>query len=621
MTDDKESRPASNGTASSTTNNKSSLPDGFSFREWVDTGKTAKEQQADAGAVFNVDDWIDGRTQRPAPRLAARTATPQPSDHNQKRAHGIIDAACATMAAMPPNSGRQHASYHSTYMPYRYALWAGLNLDDVTEQFFAAFVANGEVAEEGEHKMRDTLGRARADAERDGPEEPTDRDTYTYSGGDGTDFDPGPAANGNGNGNGDDRPAAAPLDITGLEADFWQRDSLRTIYDAALARMVAPWAVLAHCAARVLAYVPTNVTLPPLIGGDRGGSLNWYAVTLDRSGGGKSAAADVAASLIPYSAQTRHVGSGEGLIECYWPAFKPPKEGEEDLANNEPRAFIFHVDEIDTLGAVGARSGSTLLPHLCTAFTGGSLGNGYRGRTDQIIPAQEYRLTLVVAAQPARCANLLAGAASGTPQRFMWFPANDRRITVANARPMQPIGALHIAAGYSRITHIEIPDEVTQHVLEQREANAQPGRVAAISGHAVFCREKFAYALAVMDGRVRMSGEDWRLSGIAAAVSDATREYAAAEVARAADDEAAEKGRRTGVTLDASDTTRANLAADRAARIGRWVLDKLKAEPATAGALRRAAGSRDRPYIDGALQRLQAAELVTLDGKTWGRKP
>ena len=45
------------------------------------------------------------------------------------------------------------------------------------------------------------------------------------------------------------------LYVEHLEADFWNRPSLRAIYDTALMQSCSPWAVCAHCVARVLACI------------------------------------------------------------------------------------------------------------------------------------------------------------------------------------------------------------------------------------------------------------------------------------------------------------------------------------------------------------------------------
>jgi len=93
-------------------------------------------------------------------------------------------------------------------------------------------------------------------------------------------------------------PPETSLPLEAIEGHFWQsRGSLKLIYDAALSQMCSPWAVLACCAARTLALVPPDVTLPPIIGGR--GSLNWFAAIVAKSGGGKGAANAVATALVP----------------------------------------------------------------------------------------------------------------------------------------------------------------------------------------------------------------------------------------------------------------------------------------------------------------------------------
>ena len=78
--------------------------------------------------------------------------------------------------------------------------------------------------------------------------------------------------------------------------------------------------------------------------------------------------------------------------------------------------------------------------------------------------------------------------------------------------------------------------------------------------HALFCREKFAYALAVLDGRVDMASEDWELSGVAAAVSAHIRDRVTdncRKLRRAAD----EAGALHGVSQEAADNEKTSRAA------------------------------------------------------------
>lgn len=421
-------------------------------------------------------------------------------------------------------------------------------------------------------------------------------------------------ANGNGHHNGHTRRP----DINAVfeaEGEFWTtRESLKHIYRASLGRMCSPWAVLAHCAARALGIVRPCATLPPLVGGP--GSLNWFGIVVAPSGGGKSAAEDVARELLDITVEQRSLGSGEGLMESF---LRP-----ENKVTGEPagqyESILFLADESDTISALSARSGSTLLSTLRTAWTGRTLSFGYRGRTTERIEAHTYRATLVMAMQPSRAGWILADSGGGTPQRFQWFPGTDKRITLDgwSGDPIYPL-TLPSWREWEFGHTLSIPDTARDTILKAREKGAQ-GDQDALDGHALFCREKFAYALTVLDGRAEMTDEDWQLSGIAADVSSRTREWVTASVESESYLEAEERGRLMGVSSAASDEEKAHRAAGRLKRISGLILSKLDDGPMTEGELRRNINSRDRPWLPGALQALQAAGMAAIDDeKRWSR--
>lgn len=405
-------------------------------------------------------------------------------------------------------------------------------------------------------------------------------------------------------------PAAPKPTVAAIfdaEGDFWQaRPSLTAIYDAALSRMCAPWAVLAHCAARALTMVRPCVVLPPVIGGK--GSLNWFAAVAAPSGGGKGSAAAVARELIAELIRERNLGSGEGIIGAY---YRPGSKTEPDEIHE---AVLFTADEIDTLTAMNNRSGSTTMATLRSAFAGETLGFSYvtRGR-DVHLEAHTYRMTLVISVQPARAGGLLADAGGGTPQRFLWFPGVDHRITDTpdEHHHIYPLSTPSPGEWLYPRT-IAIPDEARQLILTERAKNAR-GEKDALDGHAVFCREKFAYALALLDNRVDMNAEDWRLSGIAAEVSTRTRDWVTAGLATSADQEAEERGRLLGVTYAASDDEKSYRAEQRTSRLARWALDKLDGGPMAHRDLSRAVASRDRSWLKGALEALANAGVIKQD--------
>ncbi|WP_100485602.1 DNA primase [Mycobacteroides abscessus] len=395
------------------------------------------------------------------------------------------------------------------------------------------------------------------------------------------------------------------IDVRDYEGDFWQsRTSLSTVYTAALAGMCSPWAVLACCAARALALVDPHIKLPAIIG-SRGGSLNWFAMLAAESGGGKSTAMEIAEELIPMAIKTLNLGSGEGLIEAFG-------ERNDDGTVKDPvaghRSILFSVDEIDSYSAVAGRSGSTVMPILRSAFTGGSLGFAYRkGNRLPVLPAHSYRMTLVCAAQPGRTRAMFADADGGTPQRFMWFPATDPRI--AAVRPTFN-GSLYLppVTDWQYPATLRVPSECEGLIVTTRASQAR-GETAALNSHALFAREKFAYALAILDGRSAMDSEDWRLSGVAAAVSDAVRQWVLDQLAVSEAEEARQKGRLQGVAKSAADIEKAVEDGALMARSIEKVSELLRKagdDGLTGREVRRKLAARLQPFSEQALAVLQA---------------
>lgn len=416
-----------------------------------------------------------------------------------------------------------------------------------------------------------------------------------------------------------DVPPTEPprIDVRDYEGDFWQsRTSLSTVYTAALAGMCSPWAVLACCAARALALVDPHIKLPAIIG-SRGGSLNWFAMLAAESGGGKSTAMEIAEELIPMAIKTLNLGSGEGLIEAFG-------ERNDDGTVKDPvaghRSILFSVDEIDSYSAVAGRSGSTVMPILRSAFTGGSLGFAYRkGNRLPVLPAHSYRMTLVCAAQPGRTRAMFADADGGTPQRFMWFPATDPRI--AAVRPTFN-GSLYLppVTDWQYPATLRVPSECEGLIVTTRASQAR-GETAALNSHALFAREKFAYALAILDGRSAMNSEDWRLSGVAAAVSDAVRQWVLDQLAASEAEEARQKGRLQGVAKSAADIEKAvedgALMARCIAKVSE-LLEKAGDDGYTAREIRHKLTKRLQPFTEQALVFLQhdsKAHVIAANGR------
>lgn len=396
-----------------------------------------------------------------------------------------------------------------------------------------------------------------------------------------------------------------------IEGGFWSaRKSLQGIYLASLARMCAPWSVLACCAARALACVRPHVVLPDIIGG--AGSLNWFGAVTAVSGGGKGAASATAKQLVKDFVQQRNTGSGEGMISAYR---RPPSENEPGGLHE---SIMFMVDEIDSLTAQTKRSGATTMAVLRSAFSGETLGFSYVNKNTPIMEAHSYRMTMVISVQPARAADLLADVAGGTPQRFMWFPGTDQRINVDIAGGWVEPLELPSPGEWQYPMTVQIPFAARQLIMAER-VKAMQGKTDALDGHALFVREKFAFALAVLDGRTSVSQEDWELSGVAAKVSDATRDWVAASVEEAKDEEAVERGKMQGISSLAAEEEKDYRIDAKRVRLTARVL-KYFTEAGKQGLTKRDVQrklSTDFKWADSIINQLTSEAVLRTDEKRW----
>ena len=383
-----------------------------------------------------------------------------------------------------------------------------------------------------------------------------------------------------------------------IEQGFWNsRQSLRTIFNSATSRMAPPWGVLAVAVARAMCLVPPRITLPPIIGGKA--SLNQFFGLVSPSGGGKGISGAVGAELVPNFINERKLGSPEGLLT---PFRDNPKDPDARL-----EAVWFNMAEIDGFRGVGSRNktgGTDLMALIRECWDGAAVGFGWIDNV--FVEAHTYRMTLTVGIQPLRAGWLLADR-GGTPQRFMWFPARDERANRRNRDGSFWIPALNLPSGsqfmYPRT--LAVPKEVEDMIVEAQEAKNY-GQLDALDGHAVQARERFAYALAVIDGRIDMTLEDWELAGIASQVSSFTREWCKDGAKEGAVLEAEERGELRGVENYAADLEKDQRYREQLQRVIRWLMKKLT-EAGEFGMsqseLTRAVYSKDRKVFPAALDK------------------
>jgi hypothetical protein len=307
---------------------------------------------------------------------------------------------------------------------------------------------------------------------------------------------------------------------------FWSaRPILQHIFDYAKSRRTSPWAVLGVELARVIARVPPTLMLPPFVGGY--GSLNIFVALVGLSGAGKGGAERAAQDAIGMEhVATASVGSGEGLVHSY---VKRDRKGEQQSITEH---MLFSVPEIDTLTAVGQRTGATLLPELRRAWSGEALGFAYADPTKRL-RVETYRLALILGVQPGRAKALLDDADGGTPQRFIWLPANDRDAPeVAPSTPDPewwdcPNVLAARREGMYSVPMMGVCDLAAKTIDDAALARLR-GETEALDGHLLYAQLKTAAALALLDKRLDISEEDWLLADVVMRVSTRTREHVTA---------------------------------------------------------------------------------------------
>jgi len=416
------------------------------------------------------------------------------------------------------------------------------------------------------------------------------------------------------------------------EEEFWKaRPVLVHLRQFARSRMVSPWAMFGVALARALTVVPPQVVLPATVGSHA--SLNTFVALVGTSSGGKSAAESAACDALVTTQRihTANIGSGEGLIKVY--AYRQ-KASEPQCG---VRSSVLAVaDEVDNLTTQGARSGSTLMPTLRSAWSGKDLGFAYADPTKTIsLMAHRYRLNLVVGVQPGRARPLLENVDAGTPQRFLWLPTTDPdspedlpetprpwqlkpwprariRNGVVKFGSLEEAALLDVPVDARELHEIALPEDAVCETRRIRQGTLRSNG-SGLDGHANLARLKVAAGLMVLDGRVdKITDEDWVLARTVMEVSDRTRGEVQRTLGTKAHDENVQRGRAEGVRSVAADETADEHRIQRVVKlIPKHLADsETGAMSRKAGRARLAAGVRE--FYDEAVDRLVAAGVVEM---------
>lgn len=412
-----------------------------------------------------------------------------------------------------------------------------------------------------------------------------------------------------------------PEPSTGLNLpdEFWERSQLlRDVRDAAWAQLVSPDAVLGALLVRYSATVHPSVTLPGR------GSLDLFVVCVGHSGAGKSQAAKTARMLFE-GADKRGVlldlpiGSGEGLVEKFF-RFED-EEGKPCSAKKKGATKVqwlhglhFTTDEGMALAAQAGRQGSTLIPTLCQAWMGETLGQtNSQAETSRAIGPNKARLTAQINIQTANGHKLFAEeyASTGLAQRMLCVHALDERISDEDwaQPPMPPPLNLPMPVANQELKiDAAIRDEIA---ADRRAAHSPTWEGNPLDTHRNMVKLKVAALYALMDGRNSVAVSDWEL---AEEIYDVHRRIRS--VLEATHQMEAARKVRQGAVAEAM----RSIEVERVVRDSRLVAatdylrDRIKAGKSIKP---RDLSTTHRPYRDEALEILAGEGLVVRDGDGW----
>lgn len=344
-----------------------------------------------------------------------------------------------------------------------------------------------------------------------------------------------------------------------------------------------------------------------------------YVALIGPSGAGKKTATDAAGLAVDVG--TTHpylpLGSGEGIAK----AFRRPKvKGDEDRSGVviegdqviKTTKAVFDVAEVSTWNALTGRQAPTLIGEVLKGFSGETLGFTNSDETRTVtIPGDSYRLGLIIGAQPGACGPLLANEEAGLPQRFLWMPALEERQYDFDDMPPAPRQRRWKAPHFPANGHtFTLPDSIRRKVFyEGRELRKDP-----MESQAIIVKMRVAVALALLEGRLNMTEEDWELAGMVMTVSRRTRSEVLERLKQQQRREAHKRGQLSAVARHAEERARVQLDAN----LVRSVADRLvgilhrEGKPMLRNPLRTKLKADRRSSFDAALNLLVEQKRITV---------
>jgi energy-coupling factor transporter ATP-binding protein EcfA2 len=449
----------------------------------------------------------------------------------------------------------------------------------------------------------------------------------------------------------------SPVGLTLPEAFWAARPVLKHIREAAWARTVSGDVVLYSVLARLAALWTPSVRLDT--GVKSPASANLFVAITGPSGAGKSSGVSVARGLLPEPAWLREgdaftddapLGSGEGVAEAYMgTVWKPTgKLGGDGLPEQDKDGTVklvkvrgqvrgnalLHADEGEVLNKMLQRTGATIGETLRRAWVGATLGqaNG-TAETTRIVPEGSYSLGLLIGFQRETAQPLLADAAAGTPQRFLWAWATDPSIPQEEtSHPgvltgvWPPTWTPGMAVQLDPTPRPDIrPVVFAQGIRAELRAlhlGLSTGResLPEMDAHMPLTLVKVSALLAALDGRREVEDEDWTLAKMLWLTSCRVRDHLISHARAARGKELEAQARlHAGRAYDA-EHARGQAADERETksieRVARWIAGKVRARSGRkAYQLRKDLAGRDKPIFEAGLERALELRWVEVDAE------
>jgi hypothetical protein len=333
--------------------------------------------------------------------------------------------------------------------------------------------------------------------------------------------------------------APSPQELA-LPEDFWDaRPAFGRIRQAAQSSGVSPELTVGVVLGRVVAASPHTIEIPGHVGKPCG--LSMIVMGVGPPGVSKTAAVGNAIDLVPPGLIDPKVdgigpGSGEGLIEVLFEqVYEPdPQKPAKDIKVRRQVRFnaFLYGDEAEAVIRQSQRqsSGSTFLANLRSIFTSSAVGQANVGDNFRHLDTGSYVYTIILGVQPTRARAVFDDHGAGTPQRFLWFPAQAAPTDWPDhPGPLnwQPPDAqllerhkIHRAGRFRHPIDVApaIVDEVRANYTHRQEHGCDP-----LDVHRDLVRLKVAGAIILLDRRLTMTPDDWQLAGTILDLSDNTR--------------------------------------------------------------------------------------------------